>query len=90
MVRGGGQRAQDVVLVSDMDGQRNLSAPRGQQLARVHSFRGGCMNGQLCPKGRGVADESTKFRDHKGDEADVVATPHFLLVLLELSLPITA
>jgi hypothetical protein len=39
--------AQDVVRVSDIDGERNLSAPRGQQLAHVHPFRSGSLPGQL-------------------------------------------
>jgi hypothetical protein len=50
IVRGGGQPAQDVVRVSDMDGERNLSAPRGQKLPHVHPLRGGCLRGQLCQK----------------------------------------
>jgi hypothetical protein len=49
-VRNGGQPAQDVVHVSDMNGQRDLSAPRGQQLAHMHPFRGGCLlNVKACP-----------------------------------------
>jgi hypothetical protein len=39
-VRGGEQPVQDVVRVSDMDGERNPKAPRGQQLAHMHPFRG--------------------------------------------------
>jgi hypothetical protein len=55
-----------------MDGEISLSTPRGQQLAHVHPFRGGgCMHGQLSQKNRIVAAESTKFRDNKGNEADV-------------------
>jgi hypothetical protein len=48
------------------------------------------MHGQLYQKRRGVAAESTKFRDRKGNEADVKATAHPLRVLLELGLPIMA
>jgi hypothetical protein len=56
----------------------------------MHPFRGGCLLGQLRQESRGVAAESTKFRDGKGNEADVGATPHPLLVLLELSVLSTA
>jgi hypothetical protein len=74
-VCGGGKSAQDVVRVSDMDGERYLSAPRGQQLAHMHPFsRGGCLLGQLHQESRGVAAKSTKFRDCKGNEADVVVS----------------
>jgi hypothetical protein len=45
IVRCGGQPAQDVVRVSDMDGERNISAPRGQQFAHMLPFRGGCVLG---------------------------------------------
>jgi hypothetical protein len=44
-VCGGGQTAQDVVRVSNMDGERDLSAPRGQQLAHMRPFRCGCLLG---------------------------------------------
>jgi hypothetical protein len=67
--------AADVVRVSNMDGERDLSAPRGQQLAHAHPFRGGCLLGVLFLESRGVAPESTKFRDCKGNEAYVGATP---------------
>jgi hypothetical protein len=77
--------------VSNMDGERDLSAPRGQQLARMHPFKYGCMLGQLRPESRGVAAESTKFRDCRGNEADVGATPHPLhQVLFEIGLLNTA
>jgi hypothetical protein len=46
--------AQDVVRMSDMDGERDLSAPRGQQLAHMHPFKGGCLLGQLHQESRGV------------------------------------
>jgi hypothetical protein len=35
-VRSVGQTAQDVVRVSNMDGERDLSTPGGQQLAHMH------------------------------------------------------
>jgi hypothetical protein len=57
--------------VGNMDGERDLSAPRGQQHAHMHSFKGGCLLGPLRQESRGVAAESTKFRDCKGNEADV-------------------
>jgi hypothetical protein len=38
-VCGGGQTVQDVVRVSNMDGERGLSAPRGQQLAHMHPLK---------------------------------------------------
>ena len=85
-VRGGGQPAQDVVRVRDMDGERNLLTPTCQQHAHMHPFRGGSLLGQLGQESRGVAAESTKFRDCKGNEADVGATPHPLWVLFELGL----
>jgi hypothetical protein len=53
-VCGCGQTAQDVVRVSNMDGERGLSTRalsatfrrgRGQQLAHMHPFRGGCLRG---------------------------------------------
>jgi hypothetical protein len=62
-IYGGGQSAQDVVRVSIMDGERDLSALEGQQLAHNHPFRGGCLIGQLRQESRGVAAESTKFRE---------------------------
>jgi hypothetical protein len=31
--------------VSNMDGERDLSTPGGQQLAHMHPFRCGCMLG---------------------------------------------
>jgi hypothetical protein len=31
--------------VSNMDGEIDLSTPRGQQLAHMHPFRGGCLLG---------------------------------------------
>jgi hypothetical protein len=31
--------------VSNMDGERDLSAPRGQQLAHMHPLRGECLLG---------------------------------------------
>jgi hypothetical protein len=40
------------------------------------------MLGQLRQESRGVAAESTKFRDYKGNEADVWATPRPLLNLM--------
>jgi hypothetical protein len=55
IVYGGGQPAQDVVRVSDMEGERHLSALGGQQLAHMYPSRGGCMHGMLCQKRRGVA-----------------------------------
>jgi hypothetical protein len=56
----------------------------------MHPFRGGCLLGQLRQESRGVAAESTKFRDHNGNEAGVGANPHPLRVLLELGLLTTA
>jgi hypothetical protein len=50
---------------------RELSALGRQQLYPMHPFRGGCLLGELCQESRGVAAESTKFRDSKGNEADV-------------------
>jgi hypothetical protein len=50
IVRCGGLPTQDGVRVSDMDGERNLSAPRGEQLAHMHPFRSGCVLGQLVQK----------------------------------------
>jgi hypothetical protein len=47
---GGGQPAQDVVRVSDMDGEINFSAPRGQQVAHMHPFRGSCPLGSFVKK----------------------------------------
>jgi hypothetical protein len=44
-VYGGRQTAQDVVRVSNMDGERDLSTLGGQQLADMHPFRGGFMLG---------------------------------------------
>jgi hypothetical protein len=64
-VSGGGRPAQDVVCVSNMDGEGSLSAPRGQELAHMHPFRGGCLYGQLCQKSRGVATQRAKLRDRK-------------------------
>jgi hypothetical protein len=75
-VCGGGQTAQDVVYVGDMDNERDLSAAGGQQVAHMHPFRGGYMLGQLRQESRGVAAESTKLCDNKRNEADVGATPH--------------
>jgi hypothetical protein len=46
----------------------------------MHSFRGGCLRASF------VAAESTKFRNCKGSEADVGATPHPLRVLVELDI----
>jgi hypothetical protein len=89
-VCGGGETTHDVVRVSNMDGERYLSAPRGQQLAYMHPFRGDCLLGKLRRESRGVAAESTKSRDCKGNEADVGATPHSHRVLLELELLSTA
>jgi hypothetical protein len=86
----GGQPAQDVARVSNMDGERVLSALGGQQLAHMHPLRGGYMLGQLRQESHGVAAESTKFRYCKGNEADVGATPHPLRVFLELGLLSTA
>jgi hypothetical protein len=85
-VCGGGQTPQDGVHVSNMDGEGDLSTSGGQQLAHMHPFRGDCLLGELRQEGRGVAAESTKFRDCKGSEVDVWATPHPLRVLLELGL----
>jgi hypothetical protein len=73
-----------------MDGERDLSTPGGQQLAHMHFFRCGCLLGHLRQESRGVAAESMKFRDCKGNETDVGATPHPLRVLLELGLLSTA
>jgi hypothetical protein len=36
----------------------------------MHPFKGNFLPSQLCKKSRGVAAESTKFRDRKGSEAD--------------------
>jgi hypothetical protein len=36
-VRSGGQIAQDVVRVNNMDGERDRSTPGGQQLAHMHT-----------------------------------------------------
>jgi hypothetical protein len=57
---------QNVVRVINMDGERDLSTPRGQQLAHMYPFRGGCMLCYLREESRGVAAESIKFRDSKG------------------------
>jgi hypothetical protein len=76
--------------LSSMDGERELSTPGDQQLVHMHPFRGGCMLGQLRQESRGVAAESTKFRDCEGNETDVGATPLPLRVLLELGLLSTA
>jgi hypothetical protein len=70
-VRGGGQPAQDVVRLSDMDNERNFLAPIGQQFSHVHPFRGDCLSYQLYQKGRGMAVENTKFRDRKENEAEI-------------------
>jgi hypothetical protein len=56
-VCGGGQTAQDVVRMTNMDGEWDLSAPGGQQLAHMHPFRGGCLLGELRQESRGVAAE---------------------------------
>jgi hypothetical protein len=77
-VCGGGKPAQDVVDMSDMDGERNLSAQGGQQLAHMHPCRGGCQ------KSRCVAADNTKLRDRKGNEADVGMTAEPLRLRLEL------
>jgi hypothetical protein len=37
----------------------------------MHPVKGGCLLGQLRQESRGVAAENTKFRDCKGNEADV-------------------
>jgi hypothetical protein len=58
--------------------------PLGQQLPNMHPSTCGCLLGQLRQESRGVAAESTKFCDCKGNETDVGATPHPLSVLLEL------
>jgi hypothetical protein len=89
---GGGQTVQDVVRVSNMDGERELSTPGGQQLAHMHPFRGGCLLGKLRQEIRVVAAESTKFRDCKGNKADAgrLLCPHPLRILLELGLLSTA
>jgi hypothetical protein len=55
----------DVVCVSDMDGERFFSALGRQHLAACIPFRGVCLLGELCQKIRGVAAESTNFRDQK-------------------------
>jgi hypothetical protein len=73
-----------------MYGERNISTPGGQKLVHMHPLRGGYVLGQLSQKSRGVAGESTKFHDRKGNEADVGATPHLLRVLLELAFLSTA
>jgi hypothetical protein len=70
-VRGGGRTTKDFVRVSNMDGERDLSALGGHQLAHMHPFRGGCLLGQLRQESRGVTAESTKFRDCKGNETDI-------------------
>jgi hypothetical protein len=73
----GRQTAHDVVRESNMDGERDLSEPRGQQLIHLHRLiRSGCLLGQLRQESRGVAAESAKFRDCKGNEAYVGATTH--------------
>jgi hypothetical protein len=72
--------------VSNMDGERDLSTPGGQQLAQMHPFRCGCLLGQLRQESSGVAAGSTKFRDCKGNETDVGATSHPFPLLLELGL----
>jgi hypothetical protein len=72
--------------LSNVDGDRDLSALWGKQLAHMHPFTGGCLLGKLRQESRGVAAESTKFRDCKRNEADVGAIPHPLRVLLELGL----
>jgi hypothetical protein len=46
-VCGGGQTTQDVVRVSNMDGEIDLSTLEGQQLAHMNPFRGGCLLGHL-------------------------------------------
>jgi hypothetical protein len=56
----------------------------------MHPFRGGFMIGQLRRKSRGVDAESAKFRDRKGNEADIGATHHPVRVLLKLGLLSTA
>jgi hypothetical protein len=75
-VCGSGQTAQDVVRVSNMDGERDHSTPRGQPLAHMPPFKGSCLLGHLRQESRGVAAESTEFRDCKGNVADAGATPH--------------
>jgi hypothetical protein len=67
-----------------MDGERNLSVPRGQQFAHMHPFIGGCLISQLVQKSRGEVAESIEVRDRKRNEADVGETPHPLRALLEL------
>jgi hypothetical protein len=37
-----------------MDGERDLSTTRGQQLAHMHPLRGGSLPAQLRKKSRGV------------------------------------
>jgi hypothetical protein len=56
----------------------------------MHPFRGGCLLGHLRQESRGVPAESAKFRDCKGNEAGVTATPLPLPLLLELGLLSTA
>jgi hypothetical protein len=46
-----------------MDGEGDLSAPRGQQLAYMHPFSGGCLLGMLRQESRGVAAKSAKFHE---------------------------
>jgi hypothetical protein len=65
-----------------MDGERIHAALRGSyQPARVYPFRSGCMPCRLCKKIRGVAADSTIFRDSKRNEAYVPATPRSLGVV---------
>jgi hypothetical protein len=67
-----------------MDGERNLSVPKSQQLAHMHPFISeavACL-ASLVRKTRGVAAESTTFRDRKGNQGAFSATPHPLGVLL--------
>jgi hypothetical protein len=63
---GGGQPAQHVVCASDMDDEGVLSAARGQQFARVHPFRGGCMPCQLCQKAVAWPPKEPNFVTSKG------------------------
>jgi hypothetical protein len=51
----GGQAAQDVVRVSNMDDERHLSTPLGQQRTHMHAFRRSCMLAYLRQESRGVA-----------------------------------
>jgi hypothetical protein len=53
---GGGQTVHGIARVSNLDGERSLYAPGGQQLAHMHSYSGGRLLGKLR---RGVAAEST-------------------------------